>query len=275
MPAPLLGLRIVTTAVYVPGPLAAATLRDSGASIVKVEPPNGDPLSAAAPAWYHELSAGMDVRRLDLKSKDGNAQLHDLLASADALITASRPSSLGRLGLSWPEVHDRHPRLCQTAIVGYAAPRQEEAGHDLTYQADAGLLTPPAMPRTLVADLAGAQRVVSATLESLLARERSGEAGYLEIALSDAAKVFAEPLRHGVTGEAGWLGGGLPAYAIYPAREGWVAVAALEPQFRAALGAELEVDVDDREALARVLLQKTARDWHWWAAARAIPMVQA
>ena len=45
------GIRIVSTAVNVPGPVAVAMLRDRGAAVVKVEPPAGDPLSAWAPRW--------------------------------------------------------------------------------------------------------------------------------------------------------------------------------------------------------------------------------
>src|SRR5581483_3587069 len=62
--------RVVTTAVNVPGPFAAARLRGLGAHVTKVEPPGGDPLAISAPDWYREL-AGEDVVSLDLKSADG------------------------------------------------------------------------------------------------------------------------------------------------------------------------------------------------------------
>ena len=271
MPA-LDGLRIVTTAVNVPGPVAAAALRDLGAAISKVEPPGGDPLAAAAPAWYAALCNGVEVVRLDLKDGGGRRRLAERLATADLLITATRPASLQRLGLSWPDVHVAHPRLCYVAIVGYAAPRQDVAGHDLTYQTDAGLVTPPAMPRTLIADLAGAQRTVIAALDLLLARERRGEAGYIEVALSDAASLFAEPFRYGLTAPGGWLGGGWPAYNIYPAREGWVAVAALETHFRVGLARALGVNLDDRDALATKFSEQTADEWEHWALERGLPL---
>ena len=272
MTGTLAGIRIVTTAVNVPGPVAASFLRDMGATVVKVEPPAGDPLARAAAGWYAGLCAGMDVRRLDLKSSGGREHVNELLARADLLVTATRPASLQRLGLAWPDVHARHPRLSQIAIVGYAAPRQDVAGHDLTYQAEAGLVTPWAMPRTLIADLAGAQRVVIAALDLLLARERSGKVAYCEIALAECATLFAEPLRHGLTSSTGPLGGAGAAYNIYPTRNGWVAVAALEPHFRAALARELCVDVDDRAALTRVLGEKPALEWERWADARGLPL---
>jgi alpha-methylacyl-CoA racemase len=269
---PLDGIRIVTTAINVPGPVAVAILRDKGAVVVKVEPPGGDPLSRWAPQWYSELSTGVEVLPLDLKTADGRERLHERLASADLFVTSSRPGSLGRLGLAWSELHARHPRLCHVAIVGYAPPRHDLAGHDLTYQAGVGLLTPPLMPISLVADLAGAQRAAVEAMNLLFARERTGAAARAEVALADCAKLFAEPLRHGLTAPTGLLGGACAAYGIYPAREGWVTVAALEPQFRAALGRALGVDVESRAALATALSEKSAAEWQQWAETRELPL---
>jgi crotonobetainyl-CoA:carnitine CoA-transferase CaiB-like acyl-CoA transferase len=266
------GIRIVTTAVNVPGPVAVAMLRVKGAAVVKVEPLAGDPLSWWAPKWYSELCAGVEVVRLDLKSPEGRTRMHEWLAAADLLVTSSRLESLERLGLSWSELHARHSRLCQVAIVGYAAAREQIAGHDLTYQAEAGLLAPPAMPAALVADLSGAQHAALEAMNLLFARERTGAAGLVKVALADCASLFAEPLRHGLTAPAGVLGGGCAAYGIYPARDGWVAVAALEPRFRSALARALDVDVESRAALAKALSEKSAAEWQQWAEARDLPL---
>jgi crotonobetainyl-CoA:carnitine CoA-transferase CaiB-like acyl-CoA transferase len=266
------GIRIVTTAVNVPGPVAVAMLREKGAAVVKVEPLESDPLSRWAPRWYSELCAGVEVLRLDLKSPQGQERLHGLLAAADLLVTSSRPGSLHRLGLSWSDLQRRHGRLCHVAIVGYAEPREHLAGHDLTYQAEAGILTPPAMPAALVADLSGAQRAAVEAINLLFVRERTGAAGHAVVALSDCAKLFADPRRHGLTAPTGVLGGACAAYGLYAARDGWVAVAALEPQFRAALARELGVDVESRAALASAFSEKSAAEWQQWAETRDLPL---
>src|SRR5581483_9176844 len=140
---------------------------------------SGDPLRRAAPAWYAELRAGKRVEILDLKAAADRARLDWLLDPADLLLTAGRPRSLARLGLGWDVLHARFPRLCHVAIVGLPSPEADLPGHDLTYQASAGLLDPAgtgSLPRTLVADLGGAERAVSAALALLLARERTSEA---------------------------------------------------------------------------------------------------
>ncbi len=266
------GIQVVSTALNIPGPVAAAMLRDMGASVAKVEPPWGDPLSLASQEWYGSLTAGLRVLHLDLKTSDGRRALEPLLEGADLLITAARPASLQRLGLGWPELHSTHPRLCHVAIIGHAPPRAEVPGHDLTYQAEAGLLAGAVMPRTLIADIGGAQQVAIAALELLLARDRTAEAGTAVVSLATAATLFAEPLRHGLTSIDRPLGGMLPFYSIYSAREGTVALAALEPQFRAALERELHVSASDREGLAKVFSGKSAQEWEHWAEERGIPL---
>jgi alpha-methylacyl-CoA racemase len=262
----LAGVRVVAVAVNLPAPAAAARLAELGASVTKVEPPEGDPLGAAGPALYERLAAGQTIVRLNLKEPAGRDRLDELLADADVLLTSSRPSALARMGLAWAELENRFPRLVQVAIVGHAAPDQERPGHDLTYVAQHGLLSPPVMPRTLVADLGGAERAVTVALALLLARGADGAKRYAEVALADSAEFFALPWTYGLTTPGGPLGGGSPFYGLYEARGGWVGVAALEPRFRARLIAELGTE------LANAFGARTPADWESWADERDLPI---
>lgn len=270
---PLEGMVVVNLAVNLPGPAAARRLRHLGASAVKVEPPSGDPMELYNADWYRDMAVGQTVVRIDLKSAEGLAHLNGLLATADLLITASRPSALCRLGLGWEELHRKFSRLCQVAIVGYPAPRENEAGHDLTYQASLGLLNPPHMPRTLLADMAGAEQTVSTAMALLLNRERGREAGYAEVALSSAAEAMAEPLRYGSTAPGALLGGGIPEYNLYEARDGWVALAALEPHFKSRLEEALRVST--REEYRAAFADRSAREWQEWGREQDIPIIVA
>ena len=271
---PLTGLHVVVVASYVPAALAAQRLVAFGAAATFVLPPAGDPLAKLAPSWFEGLHERSEVVHLDLRSQVGRDALEPVLARADVLLTALRPSSLGRLGLSWQSLHGRHPRLSHVAIVGYPSPREEEPGHDLTYQAAAGLLSPPSMPRSLIADLAGAEHAALAAVSLVLGRERGGEAGCRMVSLAGAALAFAEPLRHGMTTPRGVLGGALPGYGIYRARDGWVAVGALEPHFFADLCEALGLGPDaGREELQRAFGTETMEHWDRWAAERTLPVV--
>lgn len=272
---PLVGIAVVNLGINLPAPAAGARLTEMGATVVKVEPPGGDPLEENAPAWYRRLTAGQTVERLDLKGPVDRARLDGHLEGADVLLTSSRPAALSRLGLGQPGVGERFARLVHVAIVGYPHPRQHLPGHDLTYMAHLDLLSPPALPRTLMADIAGAERAVSATLGLLLARERGLRPRYAEVALSDAAAAFAGPWQHGMTRADGIVGGGLPAYGFYEADGGWVALAAIEPHFQEMLRAELGLSGLDRDTLAEAFRSRTPAQWEEWADARGIPLAAA
>src|SRR5438309_6002003 len=227
----LQGVKIVSLALNAPGPVAAARLTKLGAEVTKVEPPTGDAIKTAAPAWYESLCQGQTVLRLDLKSPEGRAELDELLAQADLLLASFRPSALQRLELDWESLRARHPKLCFVGIIGYPAPLQERTGHDLTYQSDLGLLRPPQMPATLFIDLAGAERAVSMALALLNRSARNGQAGCAWVSLHECGQDLAVPLKAGLTCSGGLLGGGYRLYGFYRADDGWIAIASLVPTF--------------------------------------------
>lgn len=265
-PAPLAGIVVLTLAVNLPGPLAAARLRDFGAEVIKVQPPSGDPLEHGAPAWFAALTQGQRIRPLDLKAQNDRQLFEDELASADLLLTAMRPSALDRLGLG--ESVRRHG-LAHVEIVGHDGVDAEQPGHDLTYQAAHGTLDPPAMPLVPIADLLGAERAVTAAFAALRAREQ-GQPSSVRVVLEDAAIDAAAPIRHGLTGPGAPLGGVLPNYAIYPTSDGHVAVAAIEPHFAARLSEHFG---NTSEALASRFATESSSCWEALGSALDIPIV--
>lgn len=262
---PLEGLRVVSLAVNLPGPLAAARLHELGADVTKVEPPAGDPLEHYVPRWYAELAAGQRVVRLDLRSADGRDGLEGLLARSDLLLTSMRPSAAARLGLAGSV---RRHRLAHVEIVGDDGDA-EVPGHDLTYQAAHGLLRPPDNPTVLVADTLGAERAVSAALLAWGSVARGFEPPHLRVSLAEAAAAAGAALRQGLTGPGGLLGGALPGYGIYATADGHVAVAALEPSFAAALAEHVG---RTREELTTAFATRTTAQWEAFASASDLPI---
>ena len=266
----LAGVRVVSMALNTPGPLAVSRLRDEGASVVKVEPPEGDPLHDSCGSWYDELHREIAVELLDLKQDGGRARMMVLLRDADLFVASQRPSALERLGLD-PDTllapNSAAARLRHLNIVGEVN-RPEVPGHDLTYLARAGLLGAE-MPRTLMADVLGSERAFSTAL--LLLQQPPGARA--EVGLFDSLAPMIAPLKHGLTIPWGLLGGGWPAYGIYEARSGRVAVAALEPRFRARLYQELGVEMASE--LTDVFKTRTADAWEAWALERDLPISAA
>lgn len=261
----LADVRIVTMAQNVPGPVAIARLQEAGAHVIKIEPPSGDPLRQVAPSWYDELHAGIAVEQLDLKSDSGRARAMELVAAADLFITSQRPSRLSQLGFDVGALRARFPRLRILRIVG-STREPEQAGHDLTYQAEAGFLGHE-MPRTLVADVVGSERVFGAVL-ALLMQPPGATA---DVGLVDSLDALVAPLRHGLTTRDGPLGGQASRYRIYDAKIGRVAVAALEAHFERRLYEQLALP--PRSDLTARMLERSAEDWQTWARERDLPLV--
>jgi alpha-methylacyl-CoA racemase len=259
------GVRVVTMAQNVPGPLAAARLRHAGANVTKIEPPAGDPFLALSPGWHAELHEGITIERLDLKVEDGRMRLAALLADADVFLTSQRPSALERLELDPASLRLRFPQLRMVRIVGRVGD-PEQAGHDLTYQAQRGLVG-DAMPRTITADVMASERAFAGTLAVL----RQPPGAVVDIGLVDSLEPLLASLRHGLTTPNGTLGGAAFRYRVYSAKAGRVAVAALETHFETRLYEQLGVP-PGTDPSSR-FLERTADEWEAWAREHDVPIV--
>lgn len=186
-------------------------------------------------------------------------------------MTSLRPSALKSLALDEESLRSRFPKLQLIRVLGYPPPNDEHPSHDLTCQAEAGLLSPPSLPRALIADYAAAERVYSTCLLALL-KSKSDPGSSWTVTLSEMAAEFATPLRIGLTAPEGALGGSLPHYNVYPAKDGWIAVAALEPHFLKKLLAALGLEKPSHKDFERVFKSKTKAEWEQLAKSNDIPL---
>ena len=221
---PLAGVVVVDFTWYLPGPFASRELQRLGARVMHVEPPEGDPLRAAAPAWHDALNAGKESVVCDLTQEPEFASA--LCGRADVVLDGFRPGVLERLGVVVPA----EVVLCSITGFGREGRHAGRAGHDLNYLGYAGALadTAPALPPVQVADLAaGALGAVVEILAALLA----GGGARLTVSMTHnshrlvAHRLGGDPL-------PGFLTQTVPCYAVYPTADGrWLTVGALEPKF--------------------------------------------
>ena len=225
---PLKGQLVVDLTRHLPGPFASRELLRLGARVVHVEPPEGDPVRATAPAWHAALNAGKESVVCDLKTEPEFAQA--LLARAAVVLEGFRPGVAERLGVG-PDAAPETAVYC--SITGFGA-HNRRAGHDLNYLGWAGALadTAPALPPLPIADLAaGALGAVIEILAAVLERERTGHGARLVVSMTDNAhrlvahRLGGEPTRRLLTG-------GLACYRMYETADGrYLTVAALERKF--------------------------------------------
>ena len=280
---PLLGVRILSLALNLPGPAALMRLVQMGARCTKINPPAGDPMQHYTPEGYELLHKGVARKSLDLKTEAGQTALHKLLPHTDVLLTSFRPSELIKLGLGWKSLHKAYPALSLIEVVGAPGPLAEIPGHDLTYQAEVGLVNGMDLPPSLFADMGGALMASEATLKAVLSRHSTGKGSRHEVALADAAAWLALPRQLRMTTPDGAVGGAHAGYRVYACKNGRVAVAALEPHFAISLcavaGVTLAHPVKDlfkpatRQAIAAFLASKTRQQLDKLAAAHDIPLL--
>jgi len=280
---PLRGVHVLSLALNLPGPAALMRLVQMGASCTKVNPPSGDPMQHYTPEGYDLLHTGVQHKTLDLKIAAGQTALHKLLPKTDVLLTSFRPSALTKLGLGWKSLHKQYPALSLIEVVGAPGPLAEIPGHDLTYQAEVGLVNGMDLPPSLFADMGGALMASEATLKALITLKTTGKGSRHEVALSDAAAWLALPRQLRMTTPDGAVGGAHAGYRVYACKNGRVAVAALEPHFALRLceaaGVTLAHPIKDlfkpatRKAIEAFLASQTRAQLDKLATAKDIPLL--
>ncbi|MFI7007170.1 CaiB/BaiF CoA transferase family protein [Streptomyces sp. NPDC050145] len=299
---PLAGIKVVDLSKILAGPYATMSLADLGADVTKVEhPEGGDPTRRWGPPFQGEdatyyLAANRNKRSvtLDLKSADGQAAVHRMLADADVLVENFRPgSSLARL-FDYRELTARYPRLVVLHIsaFGESGPLRDEPGYDMVAQAAAGLMSltgetdgPPVKAGFAMGDLGAALFGLIGITSALVERARTGRGQYVTTSLYETQLALHAnwATAHFATGERPTrLGSGHPSlvpYQAYEASDGHFVIAvgndALFRRLGEALGLDSLADdpryatnaarvvnrADLNEQLGRVLKGDTVAGW--------------
>jgi alpha-methylacyl-CoA racemase len=226
---PLRGLLVVDFTWYLPGPFASRELRRLGARVIRVEPPEGDPLRSASPAWHDAVNAAKESVVCDLKAEGGRKFANALCARAGVVLEGFRPGVFPRLEVDVPAT----AVVCSLTGFGVGDRNEQTAGHDLNYLGWAGVLadTAPTLPPTPIADLAaGGLAAALEVLAALLERERTGRGRRIVVSMTHGAHKLVAHRLAGLPERM--LTGGLACYRIYATADGrWLTVGALEPRF--------------------------------------------
>lgn len=248
MALPLEGILVLDLGHIYQAPYAAFLMAQAGATVIKIEPPTGEPLRrramvAGGSVPMAMLNSNKKGLSLDLKNPKGQEVFLRLVDRADVVIENFSPGAMDRLGLGHEALLQRNPRLIYAAASGYGqtGPDKDRLAMDLTVQAAAGIMHttgfpdgPPTKAGPTVCDFLGGTHLYGAIMTALFARERSGKGTFVEVAMQDAAystlasaigmhfggKLKDVPPRTG-NSHAGLA---MAPYNVYPARDGWIAI---------------------------------------------------
>ena len=189
MIAALNGYVVMDLTTQLPGPYCSMLLADLGASVIKVEPPGGDPLRKFTSAFASVNRGKRDIV-IDLKNKTGQEVMHRLMARADVVMEGFRPGVAERLGVDYASVSHFNPSVVYCSISGFGqdGPYRNRAGHDINYLAIGGLLSqqkPPAVPPVLISDLSSGMYGALAIIAGLMDRQKTGTGCYIDLSMTD------------------------------------------------------------------------------------------
>ena len=293
-----------------PGPFCTQLLANLGADVIKIEDPGlGDymrfvpPLVDGISYPFLMVNRGKRSLAVDLKTSEGQEILRKLAGRADVVVEQFRPGVMGRLGADYDGLAMMNPKLVYCSFSGYGqtGPYKDLPGHDINFQALAGILgvttgrddKRPAIPGVPIADLASGFNAALAILTALRTRDRTGRGEFIDVSIYDTAVTlmvlglarFLATGEEPVAGET-LLTGTFPFYNIYETKDGrWISVAAVEPKFWVRICELLEApqlidrqfdDAPGRAEVAAVLATKfherTLDEWDALFAREQLPV---
>ena len=219
MSGPLAGIRVVDLTSALLGPLATQILGDMGADVIKVEPPEGDPIRALGPSRHPGMGAYfLNINRnkrsvaLDLKRPTAREALLKLVETADVFVHNMRLAAAERLGLDYRAVAQRNPRIVYAAATGFRKDgvHRDRPSFDDVIQGESGLASlnggaggEPRYVPMAVSDKICGYVLASAIGMALFHRERTGEGQELHVPMLETmvAFILADHLWHGVLAE--------------------------------------------------------------------------
>jgi crotonobetainyl-CoA:carnitine CoA-transferase CaiB-like acyl-CoA transferase len=243
---PLAGVTVIDFGQIFQGSYASVLMAKAGATVIKIEPPHGEPLRQRAPPGrkttlpFAMLNANKRGVTLNLKSARGRELLFEMVRRGDVVLENFGPGAMDTLGVGWSVLREVNPRLIYATGTGYgiSGPDMGNLAMDLTVQAASGIMSvtgfpdrPPVRAGVTVADFMGGIHLYAGVVTALYERDRSGVGRLVETAmqetvyytLASSLETFSRTGK--VPPRAGNAAGGTASpYGLYPLKEGYLAI---------------------------------------------------
>jgi len=202
---PFAGVQVIEFGQFIAVPFCGQLLAEGGAHVIKVESLEGDPVRHLAPLapgeTRHFLSRNRGKHSLPLALRHPQATrvIERLCERADVVLINFRPGLAAELGLDWPSLAPRYPKLIvgDVTAFGHHGPDAGLAGMDLVVQARSGVMAVSGQAQNAgggdappIADYMCAMTLAFGIASALYRRQRTGRGGQVNVALLMAALVL-------------------------------------------------------------------------------------
>jgi crotonobetainyl-CoA:carnitine CoA-transferase CaiB-like acyl-CoA transferase len=238
---PLTGHRVLELGSTASGPFCARLLADFGAEVVKIEPPEGDPIRQLGETvdgkslYAATICRNKSIASIDFHKPEARELLKTMIPEFDIVVENFRPGTLEKWGLGYDELVRLRPDLIMTRVSGYGqtGPYRNRPGYGVIGEAMSGLRhmigdadRPPSRVAIPLTDYIAGLYAAFGTVMAALVREKTGAGQCVDASLIESAFSFMEAFVPAFekTGKTGMRSGArLPNSApntLFPTRDG-------------------------------------------------------
>lgn len=205
MDKPLSDLVVLDLTRALAGPIAGRLLSDLGATVIKVEPPDGDltrttkPRQDSMAVYFVQANVGKRCVSIDLTTPDGRDLLLTMVEKADIVLENYRPGVMDRLGIGYDALSQINPRIVLASVSGYGHGNlwSHRGAFAAAVQAETGVTADIAKRRNATprndplsqSDVYGGLHALAAVLAAIHHRDRTGEGQAVEVDMAEATLV--------------------------------------------------------------------------------------
>ena len=204
---PLDGTIVLDLTNVLSGPFATFILAELGASVIKVEKPDGDdsrqygPFNKGKSCYFISLNRGKKSIVIDLNKKKDKQILEKILNKTDIMIDNYKPGVLEKYGYDWNYLSKKYPRLIHGKISGFGetGPMKDLPAYDIIVQAMGGLMSITGNDKdnlvrvgTSIGDIAAGLFCVIGVLSQLIRRNETNSGSKLDLSMLDCQVAILE-----------------------------------------------------------------------------------
>lgn len=257
----LAGLRVIDLTQMLAGPFATMMLADHGATVLKVEMPNGDMTRGfglfreddqeqVLGGYFQSLCRNKESVVLDLKSEAGKNAFRTLVRDADVVMENFRAGVMDRLGLSYELLREINPRLVYGAIRGFGDPRTGQSPYhdwpsfDVVSQAMGGIMSvtgpdteTPTKIGPGIGDIVPGMYLAFGVMAAVYRARLTGRGQFVDVSMTNSVLALCERVvvQNSVQGLVPTPEGNhhpyLCPFGLYPTKDGPVAIGAANNDF--------------------------------------------